>query len=84
MQKFRFEPTLKTYYNAEYEFAYEVDEQYNSTIQNVAVRSPQTWRMQNAVDWSPNRIRYRTQRKKPDDKRKKGEEPIVWALPPSS
>ncbi|XP_033215389.1 serine/threonine-protein kinase/endoribonuclease IRE1 isoform X2 [Belonocnema kinseyi] len=84
MQKFRFEPTLKTYYNAEYEFAYEVDEQYNSTMQNIEVRPTQSWRMQNTVDWSPNRMRFRNQRKKPDDRRKKVEEPIVWALPPSS
>ena len=84
MQKFRFEPTLKTYYHPVYEFAYEVDNQNNSTIQNVDTISTPVWRIHNSVDWSPNKIRFRMQRRKPEDKRKKIEEPITWALPPSS
>lgn len=84
MQKFRMEPNLKTYYHENYEFPFELDEQYYKTIQTVETLPTPQWRTQNSIDWSPNRMRFRGQRKKYEDRRRKVEEPIKWALPPSS
>ncbi|XP_051171210.1 serine/threonine-protein kinase/endoribonuclease IRE2 [Leptopilina boulardi] len=84
MQKFRLEPNLKTYYDESYEFPFELDEKYFSAIPKVETLPTTQWRTQNSVDWSPNRMRFRGQRKKYDDRRRKVEEPIKWTLPPSS
>lgn len=85
MQKFRFEPTLKTYYHDSYEFPFELNDQlYYNTIPTVETIPTSQWRARNAVDWSPNKMRFRGQRKKYEDRRKKIEEPTNWALPPSS
>ncbi|XP_015588609.1 serine/threonine-protein kinase/endoribonuclease IRE1 [Cephus cinctus] len=86
MQGFRNEPTLKHYYHSEYEFVpeydYEAEEIVSSLIQRTDSQSVPSWRIRDAVDWSPNRSRFRGQRKKQE--RHKAEEPYVWTLPPTS
>lgn len=41
-----------------------------------------SWRVRNAIDWSPNRTRFRPNRKRQE--RRKPEGPIVWTLPSAS
>ncbi|XP_015122831.1 serine/threonine-protein kinase/endoribonuclease IRE1 [Diachasma alloeum] len=95
MQRFRREATLQDYYVPDYEFttyfAYEQvldvlsrgsKEEVPSVNDSPAPRTP-NWRFRNGVDWSPNRTRFRTYRKK-NQERRKNEGTLVWTLPPAS
>lgn len=97
MQNFRTEPTLRSYYDTEYEFKTEdnndtdiVDDDDYTTLMRDDDRLIPSWRgpenTANAVDWSPNRSRFRGQRRKKIDQqeKKKIEVPSVWSLPPAS
>ncbi|KAJ8682778.1 hypothetical protein QAD02_018570 [Eretmocerus hayati] len=93
MQDFRAEPTLRCYYDSDYEFKVEsqqpepVEEVIPTFIPNEEKIIP-SWRCQdnvNSIDWSPNRGRFRGQKKKRlDQEKKKIEVPSVWSLPPAS
>lgn len=80
MQAFRGEPTLKDYYHADYKFA-DISETESIRATVVHSTSPTSWRERNSIDWSPNKARYRGQRRKHD--KKKIEVPLVWTLPSS-
>ncbi|XP_072763557.1 serine/threonine-protein kinase/endoribonuclease IRE1 [Anoplolepis gracilipes] len=85
MQSFRDESTLKQYYHSQYTFAtgYEEQEltkfthieQINKENQSMRTKMRQT----NNIDWSPNRIKYRGQRKKQE--KRKQDESSPWILP---
>lgn len=94
MQQFRREATLQDYYDPEYEFttyfAYEQvlhvsnranGEEVPSVNDSPTPRAP-NWRFRDGVDWSPNRSRFRTYRKK-NQERRKAEGALVWTLPAS-
>lgn len=82
MQGFREEPTLRGYYHADYIFA-NTCETESLQIQNtrptdyMITSSP--WKVQDNIDWSPNRARCRGQRRKHE--KKKLEIPVAWTLP---
>ncbi|XP_076241696.1 serine/threonine-protein kinase/endoribonuclease Ire1 isoform X2 [Calliopsis andreniformis] len=84
MQAFRNEPSLKDYYHIDYEFSNTSETEFSrSTIihsTNYALSST-SWRGQDNIDWSPNKARYRGQRRKND--KKKPDVPLVWTLPSS-
>ncbi|XP_001607831.2 serine/threonine-protein kinase/endoribonuclease IRE1 isoform X1 [Nasonia vitripennis] len=97
MQNFRSEPTLRSYYDPVYEFKTEdtndtdvVDDEDFMNLSRNDDRLIPSWRgsenTANAVDWSPNRSRFRGQRRKKVDQqdKKKIEVPSVWSLPPAS
>lgn len=81
MQNFRDESSLKQYYHPHYTFAsaYEGQQPIIQTdrVSNTVSTSIRT-RKTDGVDWSPNRTRYRGQRRKQD--KKKQEEPTPWLL----
>ncbi|XP_074099180.1 serine/threonine-protein kinase/endoribonuclease Ire1 isoform X1 [Cotesia typhae] len=60
----------------------------NNNIGTTATESTQSeslmplWRVRNAIDWSPNRTRFRPNKKRQE--RRKAEGPIVWTLPSAS
>ncbi|XP_057319293.1 serine/threonine-protein kinase/endoribonuclease IRE1 [Microplitis mediator] len=55
----------------------------SSAAEAVQPESPTPpWRIRNTVDWSPNRSRFRPNRKRQE--RRKAEGPIVWTLPSAS
>lgn len=82
MQAFREEPTLRGYYHADYIFT-NTCETESLQIQNtrptdyMITSSP--WKVQDNIDWSPNRARCRGQRRKHE--KKKLEIPVAWSLP---
>ncbi|XP_034936103.1 serine/threonine-protein kinase/endoribonuclease ire-1 [Chelonus insularis] len=96
MQRFRREPAFRDYYHFDYEFttyfAYNMviniscnihHNNINSNGNAVEVKSSTTsWRTRETIDWSPNRTRYRGNKKKYDKKRTEG--PITWTLPSNS
>lgn len=63
------------------------DEETTVILQNEERLTAPSWRNSDNnhhVDWSPNRARFRNQRRKRQDtERKKGDSP-VWTLPPAS
>ncbi|KAK2585144.1 hypothetical protein KPH14_008650 [Odynerus spinipes] len=81
MQKFRSEPTLKSYYHIQYNFinSNEVEESEMETDQLISISTNRI--QEGTVDWSPNRNRYRGHRRKQE--RKKIIEPSTWILPPN-
>ncbi|XP_017884608.1 serine/threonine-protein kinase/endoribonuclease ire-1 isoform X2 [Ceratina calcarata] len=84
MQAFRDEPTLRNYYHADYVFANIFEPESAQTIRNAYSTSSyalpnNSWRVKDDIDWSPNRARYRGQRKKQD--KKKLDVPLTWTLP---
>lgn len=78
MQTFRNEPTLRDYYHADYTFAI-ISEGESLQIKSTHPSSYISCKVQDNIDWSPNRTRYRTQRKKYE--KKKLDIPIAWTLP---
>ena len=93
MQDFRSEPTFRGYYDETYEFKTDIndtvsdEEDAEVLLQQNDERLVPPWQAQDgrAVDWSPNRARFRNQRKrKVDQEKKKIEVPSVWTLPPAS
>lgn len=82
MQAFREEPILRGYYHADYIFT-NTCETESLQIQNtrpidyMITSSP--WKVQDNIDWSPNRVRCRGQRRKHE--KKKLEVPVAWTLP---
>lgn len=83
MQSFRSEPTLRCYYNDDYEFKFytESGDELEALPSDDTLTIP-TWRARDPVDWSPNKSRYRGPRRKQEKKRV--EVPSVWSLPPAS
>lgn len=81
MQSFRTEPTLRNYYDPEYEFLYKRSPANFDYLENEEIvhRVPNG---KDSVDWSPNRTRYRGSRRKYE--KKKPETPSIWTLPPAS
>ncbi|XP_066601348.1 serine/threonine-protein kinase/endoribonuclease IRE1-like isoform X2 [Prorops nasuta] len=83
MQNFRAEPTLRSYYHDIYKFSYEYE---GEVLEDITYRGPTApqpnWRVRETIDWSPNRTRYRGQRRKQE--KKKNEEPLEWTLPPTN
>jgi hypothetical protein len=91
MQHFRSEPTLRCYYDVSYEFRVEEAESDTADEKNSAIMEGEdklmsAYRVQDngTVDWSPNRTRFRGQRRKKVEPEKKIEVPSVWRLPPAS
>lgn len=87
MQHFRDEASLKQYYHSHYLFAngYRMEESKIETScrADFPTSSIATWRTEkNTVDWSPNKTRYRGQRKKQE--RRKIEDRATCTLPPTS
>ncbi|KAK1129786.1 hypothetical protein K0M31_019497 [Melipona bicolor] len=82
MQAFREESTLKSYYHVDYIFT-NICETESLQIQNTLstdyTMAPNTWNVQDNVDWSPNRARCRGQRRKHE--KKKVDIPDAWTLP---
>ncbi|XP_006624186.1 serine/threonine-protein kinase/endoribonuclease IRE1 isoform X1 [Apis dorsata] len=78
MQTFRNEPTLRDYYHADYTFAI-ISEGESLQIKSTHPSSYISCKVQDNIDWSPNRTRYRSQRKKYE--KKKLDIPIAWTLP---
>ncbi|KOX79225.1 Serine/threonine-protein kinase/endoribonuclease ire-1 [Melipona quadrifasciata] len=82
MQAFREESTLKSYYYVDYIFT-NICETESLQIQNTLstdyTMAPNTWNVQDNVDWSPNRARCRGQRRKHE--KKKVDIPDAWTLP---
>ncbi|XP_012271622.1 serine/threonine-protein kinase/endoribonuclease IRE1 isoform X2 [Orussus abietinus] len=77
MQSFRSEPTLRHYYDSEYEFLCEKDSpDPGDAAETVAVP---TWRTHDTVIWSPQRSRFRGPKRKQE--KRKVEESLVWTLP---
>ncbi|XP_012535031.2 serine/threonine-protein kinase/endoribonuclease IRE1 [Monomorium pharaonis] len=85
MQNFRNESSLKQYYHPHYIFAsaYEGQQPIIQTnrVSNALSTSTKT-RQTNGIDWSPNRTRYRGQRRKQE--KKKQEESTLWLLHPAN
>lgn len=81
MQKFRDESSLKQYYHPHYTFTNGYEGQQAivrlDRINNALLMSVRP-QMNMNVDWSPNRTRYRGQRRKHE--KKKQEEPSTWLL----
>lgn len=79
MQNFRDESSLKQYYHPHYTFTNGFEGQRaivrTDRIGNAPSLSVRMQRTDN-VDWSPNRTRYRGQRRKQE--KKKQEEPSTW------
>ncbi|XP_011300602.1 serine/threonine-protein kinase/endoribonuclease IRE1 [Fopius arisanus] len=95
MQRFRKEPTLQDYYDPEYEYTtYSAYEQVVNVPRRVSSedalsehdsptsRTP-NWRFRNGDDWSPNRSRFRSYKRK-NQERKKNEGALIWTLPSAS
>ncbi|XP_071565935.1 serine/threonine-protein kinase/endoribonuclease IRE1 [Temnothorax nylanderi] len=83
MQNFRHESSLKQYYHTNYTFAngYEGQQAITRVDQiNNTLSTSTRMRKTDSVDWSPNRTRYRGQRRKQE--KKKQEEPSTWLLHP--
>lgn len=78
MQTFRNEPTLRDYYHADYTFAI-ISEGESLQIKSTHPSNYISCKVQDNIDWSPNRTRYRSQRKKYE--KKKLDIPIAWTLP---
>ena len=82
MQAFREESTLKGYYHVDYIFT-NICETESLQIQNTQstdyTMASNTWNVQDNVDWSPNRARCRSQRRKHE--KKKVDIPDAWTLP---
>jgi len=80
MQNFRGESSLKQYYHPYYTFASGYEEQAIVQVDRVNNALSTSTRMgqTDSVDWSPNRTRYRGQRKKQE--KKKQEAPSMWLL----
>ncbi|CAL7941148.1 unnamed protein product [Xylocopa violacea] len=82
MQAFRQEPTLKDYYHVDYIFTNTTEAeslQFINMYQTNCAIPPTSWRAQDNIDWSPNRARYRGQRRKHE--KKKVDVPLTWTLP---
>lgn len=77
MQNCRDEPNLKHYYDSEFLFPFDFDD--TDVLQKVDTASIPSWRIRDSVDWSPNRGRFRGQKKRQE--RKKADEPVAWTLP---
>nr|XP_034191794.1 serine/threonine-protein kinase/endoribonuclease IRE1 isoform X2 [Osmia lignaria] len=83
MQAFRDESTLRDYYHVDYMFATSCEtvstgKVTHSTNDTLVENS---WRVRDSIDWSPNRTRYRGQRRKQE--KKKINAPLTWTLPSS-
>ncbi|XP_076175051.1 serine/threonine-protein kinase/endoribonuclease Ire1 isoform X2 [Ptiloglossa arizonensis] len=82
MQAFRDEQTLRDYYHIDYKFANYICATESTKIINthpMTYTLPSTsWRVRDSVDWSPNKSRYRGQRRKHE--KKKIEVPLAWTL----
>ncbi|XP_077279454.1 serine/threonine-protein kinase/endoribonuclease Ire1 isoform X2 [Temnothorax americanus] len=83
MQNFRHESSLKQYYHTTYTFANGYEGQRARTqveqVNNAFATSTRMGKT-DSVDWSPNRTRYRGQRRKQE--KKKQEESSTWLLHP--
>lgn len=77
MQCFRIEPVFSQYYHSNYTFHYETNVNEES-VDQVAIPTP-AWRVQDPVNWGPNKIKYRPQRRRQDKRKVDG--PIEWILP---
>ncbi|XP_076627174.1 serine/threonine-protein kinase/endoribonuclease Ire1 isoform X1 [Colletes latitarsis] len=82
MQAFRHEPTLRDYYHMDYKFVNNICDTESARIRstratNYALQST-SWRVRDNIDWSPNKSRYRGQRRKHE--KKKIEVPLAWTL----
>lgn len=87
MQNFRNESSLKQYYHPHYTFASAYEKQEaaivrTNRVKNALSTSTRTGQKDSSVDWSPNRTRYRGQRRRQE--KKKQEEPSTWLLNPSN
>lgn len=80
MQSCRDEPSLRHYYDPEFQFPFELDS--IDIPPKSETPSVPSWRIRNTVDWSPNRGKYRGQKKRQE--KRKADEPITWTLPPAS
>ncbi|XP_053987934.1 serine/threonine-protein kinase/endoribonuclease IRE1 [Hylaeus volcanicus] len=82
MQAFRHEPTLRDYYHTDYKFANNICETETARMRNTHSTNytlpSVSWRVRDNVDWSPNKSRYRGQRRKQE--KKKIEVPLAWTL----
>lgn len=97
MQGFRHEAALQDYYHSDYVFttfhAYETVVNISSNLPSCEqqvneIGTPTKtrtfippWRVRDTVDWSPNRARFRNNRKKQQHDKRKEEGPIAWTLP---
>ncbi|XP_015520215.1 serine/threonine-protein kinase/endoribonuclease IRE1 [Neodiprion pinetum] len=80
MQSCRDDPSLRQYYDPEFQFPFEVDS--IDVSQKLEKSSVPSWRIRDAVNWSPNRGKYRGQKKRQE--RRKAVESVPWTLPPVS
>ncbi|XP_012256735.2 serine/threonine-protein kinase/endoribonuclease IRE1 [Athalia rosae] len=80
MQDCRDEPTLRHYYDSNFRFPFNFDS--SDIPQKSESASVPSWRIRDTVDWSPNRGRFRGQKKRQE--RRKPDEPVPWTLPPAS
>ncbi|XP_003699825.1 serine/threonine-protein kinase/endoribonuclease Ire1 isoform X2 [Megachile rotundata] len=85
MQAFREESTLRDYYHVDYAFVTTCSSESRGRINSIRCTtdtlSQTSWRVRDSIDWSPNRTRYRGQRRKQE--KKKTNVPITWTLPSS-
>lgn len=82
MQSFRNESCLKQYYHSQYTFATGYEEQPLTKFTHIELNNelsmPTKIRQTDNVDWNPNRIKYRGQRRKQE--KRKQEESSLWIL----
>lgn len=83
MQQFRTETTLKTYYHYDYAFPIEESEEMDNPVENEDPNVTFVKSEEQAVDWSPNRLKNRGPRRRFHPS-KKSKEPVTFKMTPTS